>query len=121
MVVAIKFYDDTFFDNEYYSKVGGISCVEMNLLEVEILQMLDYNLSVGSEEYEKYREHIARLYTSLSPVPDKERKVAKSKKIVSVTSPTPAIETKQEVEVRGRNEVSQQTVEIMCDQVSEQH
>ena len=62
-MVAIKFNDDKFFDNEFYSKIGGISCVELNSLEYEILEMLNYGLVVTSEEYDKYSDHIERLYS----------------------------------------------------------
>ena len=122
VVVAIKFYDDKFFDNEYYSKVGGVPCVEMNLLEIEMLQMLDYDLVVAAEEYEKYMEHIARLYAPLHSagpassgkhVPDKENPALPSSK--AVTSPPP-VETKL---TRERSEIGEKK-EAMCDQVPQQ-
>ena len=62
IVIAIKFYDDTFYDNEFYSKVGGVSCAEMNVLEAEMLGLLNYGLWVEAEEYGKYKERIERLY-----------------------------------------------------------
>ncbi len=65
IVAAIKFYDDVFFDNEFYSKVAGVSCIEMNVLEAEILKMLSYELWVESSEYEKYKERVERLYNEI--------------------------------------------------------
>ncbi len=72
LMCAIKFYDDTYYDNEFYSRVGGISCVEMNLLELEILQMLGYGLLVSQEEYEKYITHLGRLYPEYFGLIDEE-------------------------------------------------
>ena len=120
VVVAIKFYDDKFFDNEYYSKVGGVPCVEMNLIEIEILQMLDYDLVVKAEEYEKYMEHIARLYAPIhsaisansgTRVSDEGKPALTSAK--AVTSP-PSVEM-----TRERSEIGEKK-EAMCDQVPQQ-
>ena len=53
-MLAIKFYDDTYYNNEYYSKIGGISCRELNRLEAELLDLLAYDLHVQPEVYERY-------------------------------------------------------------------
>jgi hypothetical protein len=34
VMLAAKFFDDQYFNNAYYAKVGGVPCNEMNLLEV---------------------------------------------------------------------------------------
>ncbi|RLN95000.1 hypothetical protein BBJ28_00020271, partial [Nothophytophthora sp. Chile5] len=33
VVLAAKFFDDHYFNNAYYAKVGGVPCAEMNELE----------------------------------------------------------------------------------------
>ncbi|KAJ8505867.1 hypothetical protein OPV22_006753 [Ensete ventricosum] len=46
VVVAAKFIDDAFFSNAYYAKVGGISTLEMNRLEINFLFSVDFRLQV---------------------------------------------------------------------------
>lgn len=54
LVVAIK-YNEESYANHYYAKVGGISLEEMNTLEKELLQLLDYNLFVSQEEFYRFK------------------------------------------------------------------
>ena len=65
MVMAIKFNEDRYFSNEYYAKVGGVSCKELNSLEKELLQIIDYDLTISHELYEKYEAIIQHTYNSI--------------------------------------------------------
>lgn len=42
IVLAIKYHDDDIFKNEYYARVGGITMEELNKMEKEFLELLDY-------------------------------------------------------------------------------
>jgi len=53
-VVAAKFHDDTYVSNDHYAKVGGIELEELNALEAELLQLLDWKLYVCPREYNAY-------------------------------------------------------------------
>ena len=46
-MLAAKFFDDRYYNNEYYSKVGGISNAEINLLEREFLHYINFRLYVS--------------------------------------------------------------------------
>ncbi|CAD5170193.1 unnamed protein product [Musa acuminata subsp. malaccensis] len=54
VVVAAKFIDDAFFSNAYYAKVGGISTMEMNRLEINFLFSVDFRLQVTVGTFEAY-------------------------------------------------------------------
>ncbi|RLM52868.1 hypothetical protein C2845_PMPSC011938 [Panicum miliaceum] len=54
VVVAAKFIDDSFFNNAYYGRVGGISTREMNRLELDLLFSLDFRLKVNLETFRSY-------------------------------------------------------------------
>ena len=43
-MLAAKFFDDQYFNNAYYAKVGGVPTNEMNTLEVEFLFMSNFTL-----------------------------------------------------------------------------
>ncbi|KAJ1415437.1 Cyclin-like superfamily [Sesbania bispinosa] len=47
VMVAAKFMDDMYYNNAYYAKVGGITKIEMNFLELDFLFGLDATLSLG--------------------------------------------------------------------------
>lgn len=54
IMVAAKFIDDAFFNNEYYARVGGVSTPELNKLEMKFLFGLDFRLHVSMETFQKY-------------------------------------------------------------------
>ena len=60
-MLAAKFFDDRYYNNEYYSKVGGISKAEMNKLEAEFLKFINFKLYVPPMIFFKYRERLIIL------------------------------------------------------------
>ena len=52
-VISAKFLEDEHYSNKYNSVIGGFSLKEINLLEREMLQGLNYNLYVSKIEYYK--------------------------------------------------------------------
>jgi len=54
IMVSAKFFNDKYFNNAYFGRVGGVSCKEMGLLEIEFLFMLNFNLYVERELFEVY-------------------------------------------------------------------
>ncbi len=57
-MVAAKFFDDQYFNNAYYAKVGGVPCLEMNALEAELLFLLNFHLFVTSSEFAMYKNQL---------------------------------------------------------------
>jgi len=62
VMLASKFFDDLYYNNAYYARVGGISNLEVNNLEIELLRMISFSLYVSPEQYERYR---ASLYEQI--------------------------------------------------------
>ncbi|KAK8326712.1 hypothetical protein V6Z11_A11G134400 [Gossypium hirsutum] len=54
VMVAAKFIDDTYFNNAYYARVGGISTAELNRLEMKFLLSLDFRLQVSINTFRRY-------------------------------------------------------------------
>lgn len=54
VVVAAKFTDDAFFNNAFYARVGGITTIEMNRLELDLLFNLDFRLKVNLQTFRSY-------------------------------------------------------------------
>eukprot|EP00033_Pygsuia_biforma_P001832 GCRY01002050.1.p1 GENE.GCRY01002050.1~~GCRY01002050.1.p1 ORF type:complete len:654 (-),score=121.69 GCRY01002050.1:1670-3631(-) len=69
VMLAAKFLDDIFFNNDFYAKIGGVTCAEINQFEVAFLFMVDFNLSVEMCDYDRYRMELTRLSQHFSETP----------------------------------------------------
>jgi len=58
ILLAAKFFDDAYYNNAYYAKVGGVLVSEMNRLEVEFLFRINFSLHVSPELYSKYHAEL---------------------------------------------------------------
>lgn len=58
VMLAAKFFDDVYYSNSYYARVGGVRKQEMNALEKLFLHLIEYRLHVLPQEYEQYRNHV---------------------------------------------------------------
>ena len=67
MMLAVKFFDDVYYSNAYYAKVGGVKAPEMNLLELHFLRLIDWHLFVSPEEFELYKTNVL-VAVSGSPI-----------------------------------------------------
>ena len=54
ILLAAKFFDDQYYNNAYFAKVGGVPCNEINTLELEMLFYIGFSLHVPTDVYEKY-------------------------------------------------------------------
>ncbi|KAL6911701.1 hypothetical protein ACP4OV_000506 [Aristida adscensionis] len=54
VLAAVKFMDDICYNNAYFAKVGGISLMEMNYLEVDFLFGVGFDLNVTPETFGDY-------------------------------------------------------------------
>lgn len=68
VTVAAKFFDDVYYSNAYYAKVGGVRTQELNALEALFLQLIDWRLHVAPEEYEQYLRHVLQGLANGTPV-----------------------------------------------------
>jgi Cyclin len=55
ILLAAKFFDDAYYNNAYYAKVGGVLVSEMNGLEVDFLFRINFSLHITPELFEQYR------------------------------------------------------------------
>ena len=58
ILLAAKFFDDAYYNNAYYAKIGGVLVSEINGLEVDFLFRINFSLHVTPEEYEKYQAEL---------------------------------------------------------------
>lgn len=60
IMVATKLLDDVHYNNAFYARVGGISTVELNSLEMDFLFRLDFRLQVTASMFEGYCTQLER-------------------------------------------------------------
>ena len=58
LILAIKYNEDIYFNNEYYAKIGGIPLEEFNNLEYTSFEFIEQNLFISDDIYNKYLEYI---------------------------------------------------------------
>lgn len=66
LVLAIKYLDDEVFSNAYYARVGGVTGDEMNDLELKMLAILKWDLSVKPDTFALYEEGLIRSASLVS-------------------------------------------------------
>uniref|UniRef100_A0A0A0LQH0 Cyclin n=2 Tax=Cucumis sativus TaxID=3659 RepID=A0A0A0LQH0_CUCSA len=60
VMVASKMLDDVHYNNAFYARVGGVSKGELNKLELEMLFLLDFGVTVSSRVFETYCWHLEK-------------------------------------------------------------
>eukprot|EP00920_Eleutheroschizon_duboscqi_P028605 GHVT01069684.1.p1 GENE.GHVT01069684.1~~GHVT01069684.1.p1 ORF type:complete len:954 (-),score=185.22 GHVT01069684.1:329-3190(-) len=58
VTLAAKFFDDTYYSNRHYARVGGVRTKEINALEAHFLSLIQFQLYVSAEEYDQYRVNV---------------------------------------------------------------
>ena len=51
LLIATKFHDDTFYSNEYWSRIGGLTLKDLNQMERVFLHHINYRLFVSHDEF----------------------------------------------------------------------
>ncbi|KAE8725707.1 Cyclin-U1-1 [Hibiscus syriacus] len=60
IMVASKMNDDLHYNNAFYARVGGVSNAEVNRLELELLFLLDFGVTVSSPVFKSYCFHLEK-------------------------------------------------------------
>lgn len=58
ITLAAKFFDDAFYNNVYYAKIGGVPVRELNSLELEFLFLINFTLHVSPLDYYRYQKEL---------------------------------------------------------------
>ncbi|KAG9454211.1 hypothetical protein H6P81_007115 [Aristolochia fimbriata] len=60
IMVASKVLDDEHYNNAFYARVGGVTNSELNKLELELLCLLDFGVTVTSRVFDSYCLHLEK-------------------------------------------------------------
>jgi len=62
ILISIKYNEDTYYDNKFYSEIAGVKLKELKLIEYNFLELSDFNVFVKYEEYEQYKLYLEDYY-----------------------------------------------------------
>ena len=62
MLLTSKFYNDVFYGNHFVAYVGGVQLSEMNSLEAEFLNLIDWRLWMETSEYDFYMKGLLQHF-----------------------------------------------------------
>jgi len=85
ILVAVKFFDDKYYSNAFFGKVGGVSSKEVNRLEISFLRGIQFHLFVDTNVYKQYNECLMKRTATSSPNPSLQLKLPS--KIPAVAPP----------------------------------
>ena len=54
ILISTKYNEDAIYDNLFFSKIAGVTVKELALLEKAFLKIIDFDLFVSDEIYQKY-------------------------------------------------------------------
>lgn len=60
LVLAIKYVDDEVFSNAHYARVGGVTVKELNELEMKMLSIMDWKMTVSPETYALFEDGLVQ-------------------------------------------------------------
>ena len=60
VLISIKYNEDSYFDNTFYSQIAGVKPSELQILEYTFLEYNDFNVFVKDIEYEQYEKYLIR-------------------------------------------------------------
>ena len=62
LIITQKYYEDNSYNNKAYAKFVGISCNELLKMEMEFMNMINFELFIKDEDFEKYKQKISKYY-----------------------------------------------------------
>jgi hypothetical protein len=60
-MVTQKYYEDNAYNNKLYADLVGISCNELLEMEMEYMNLADYQLFIKNDDFQKYKRKMSEL------------------------------------------------------------
>ena len=54
--MSAKYFDELYYPNSHYAKVGGMTLTEMNQSEIDFLRLIHYRLFVHPYNFNVYKQ-----------------------------------------------------------------
>lgn len=67
IMTSVKFFDDHYYNNNHFAKVGGVQIHEMNTLELEFLALIEFQLFIDDAIFRRFRDELTQATLHLHP------------------------------------------------------
>ena len=57
----MKYNEDKIYDNAYYAEIAGVPLKELNVMENEFLDLINFNICVNTDIFEHYHSYLIGL------------------------------------------------------------
>eukprot|EP00252_Welwitschia_mirabilis_P006866 TRINITY_DN1778_c0_g2_i3.p1 TRINITY_DN1778_c0_g2~~TRINITY_DN1778_c0_g2_i3.p1 ORF type:complete len:271 (-),score=11.28 TRINITY_DN1778_c0_g2_i3:1225-2037(-) len=101
LLIAAKMLDDAHYNNAFYARVGGVSNVELNRLELDLLFRLDFRLKVSGKAFESYCLHLEKEMLCSMESPKIERILPSFNRLMTTKLPSESQVVKRETHQLG--------------------
>ena len=61
VLISIKYNEDSYYDNKFYSEIAGVKLKELKMIEYTFLELSDFNVFINDKEYEQYRNYLEQF------------------------------------------------------------
>ena len=61
ILIAVKYNEDKIYDNAYYAEIAGVPLKELNVMENEFLDLINFNICVNTDIFEHYHSYLVGL------------------------------------------------------------
>eukprot|EP01059_Diplonema_ambulator_P037122 TRINITY_DN9641_c0_g1_i1.p1 TRINITY_DN9641_c0_g1~~TRINITY_DN9641_c0_g1_i1.p1 ORF type:complete len:218 (+),score=34.83 TRINITY_DN9641_c0_g1_i1:475-1128(+) len=128
LVLAVKNRDDVYYSDSHYARVGGVELREVSRIVRELLRLLDWELHVEYNDYNRFMKHT--ICAPTSPVPVSRRSSAISEThsssstestysgsspgLTASTPPTPHRLLTPTVVMRRRSSITENILRLFC-------
>ena len=69
VLISIKYNEDSYYDNKFYSEIAGVKLKELKNIEYTFLELNDFNVFINDKEYEQYKKYLEEF----NNIPDDEK------------------------------------------------
>jgi len=63
-VISLKYNMDDYYDNNYYAKIGNTTLTELNKMEKDFLERIEYKLFIDENEFKRYKNSVGKYLKS---------------------------------------------------------
>ena len=61
VLISIKYNEDSYYDNKFYSEIAGVKLKELKMIEYTFLELSDFNVFINDIEYEQYKIYLEQF------------------------------------------------------------
>ena len=58
ILISIKYNEDSYYDNKFYSEIAGVKLKELQNIEESFFELSDFDVFVDHQEFDQYKQYL---------------------------------------------------------------